>query len=103
MLMAPLLCKHVVADVGRHVFAAQTCHRVGYWHMPFDCNAELPYTAIYYPALPRKGILFILAFLVGPFLYFRAKYKMLDKAVLLTTEEKDKHVKEIKRKHLLDA
>jgi hypothetical protein len=103
---APLLRKYVAVDVGRHVFAAQHAVELGLACAFWMQRRATDNAAIYYPAMASTGTLLLLAFLVGPLLYFRAKYKMVNEGVLLTTEEKvtlDKLAKEIKGKDLPNA
>ena len=103
---APLLRKYVAVDVGRHVFAAQHAVELGLACAFWLQRTVTANTSIYYPAMASTGILFILAFLMGPLLYFRAKNKMVNEAVLVTAEEKvklDKLSQEIRGKHLPDA
>ena len=88
---APLLRKYVAVDVGRHVFCAQHAVELGlaiaFWIPGYVSG---PASAIYYPAVVGTGIYLVLTWFVGPLLYFRAKYKMVNEAVpehLWTTEE----------------
>lgn len=87
---APLLRKYVAVDVGRHVFCAQHAVEAGlataFWISGFVSGIS---NAIYYPAMISTAVYLVLASFVGPLLYFRAKYKMVNEAVPehLTTDE----------------
>lgn len=107
---APLLRKYVAVDVGRHVFAAQHSVELGlliaFWT---SAATNTPRNlATYYPAMVSSALYLVLSFIVGPLLYFRAKYKMVNEAVRehLTTEEKttlNGIAREIEGKQLPDA
>lgn len=106
---APLLRKYVAVDVGRHVFAAQHAVELGlatsFW---ISASRGVTTPAVYTPAIVSTSGYLVLAFFVGPLLYFRAKYKMVNEALSehLTTDEKEKLddiAKEIDGKPLPDA
>jgi hypothetical protein len=107
---APLLRKYVAVDVGRHVFCAQHAVELGlatsFW---ISVAKEARYSTIYSPAIISTALYLVLAFFVGPLLYFRAKYKMVRNETnvkLLMTEERstiDDLTKEIQGKQLPPA
>lgn len=107
---APLLRKYVAVDVGRHVFAAQHAVELGlatsFWISAR--GAPTVNKAMYFPAIVSTCMYVLLASVVAPLLYFRAKYKMVTEAVPehLTTAEMSKLAdlaKEIDGKQLPDA